>query len=111
MGSSRGATGGLVPSLGADERDEADRTQIVHDGLSGDTSYPGEFLGPRLRPDRDHEAAAKCFNTCRAKGLQGSNTDFFLCAVSVGHQLPILTTDRDFDRYARLLPIVLHPIP
>ena len=76
-----------------------------------------ERLRNRLRafPDEpivaaDYERAAEFFNTCRAKGLQGSNTDFFLCAVSAGHQLPILTTDRDFARYARLLPIVLHPI-
>ena len=56
----------------------------------------------------DYERAAECFNTCRAKGLQGSNTDFLLCVVAERHRLPILTTDDDFARYARVLSIVLH---
>ena len=58
--------------------------------------------------EADYERAAECFNTCRAKGLQGSNTDFLLCAVAERHSLPILTTDDDFARYARVLPIAIH---
>lgn len=58
----------------------------------------------------DYERAAEYFNTCRAKGLQGSNTDFLLCAVSVHHSMPLLTTDGDFLRYARMIPIVLHTV-
>ncbi len=56
----------------------------------------------------DYEQAAEYFNACRAKGLQGSNTDFLLCAVSVRHRLPILTTDDDFARYGKVIPIALH---
>jgi len=56
----------------------------------------------------DYERAAECFNICRAHGLQGSNTDFLLCAVSERHRLPILTTDGDFMRYARVLPVLLY---
>jgi predicted nucleic acid-binding protein len=59
----------------------------------------------------DYERAAECFNLCRARGLQGSNTDFLLCAVAERHRLPILTTDEDFSRYARMLSVTLHPIP
>lgn len=59
----------------------------------------------------DYERAAAFYNVCRAKGVQGSNTDFLLCAVSANHALPILTTDADFTRYAKLLPIALHPAP
>ena len=58
----------------------------------------------------DYEQAAAFFNTCRAKGLQGSNTDLLLCAVSARHRLPIMTTDADFRRYAAILPIVLYPV-
>lgn len=58
----------------------------------------------------DHERAAEHFNTCRAAGVQGSNTDFLLCAVSERRAFPILTTDVDFTRYAALLPVKLHSI-
>jgi predicted nucleic acid-binding protein len=57
----------------------------------------------------DHERAAECFNACRAAGVQGSNTDFLICAVAERRRMPILTTDRDFERYATVLPIRLHP--
>jgi predicted nucleic acid-binding protein len=56
----------------------------------------------------DYEEAASFFNRCREKGVQGSNTDFLICAVSVRHAFPIFTTDDDFRHFARLLPIVLH---
>ncbi len=56
----------------------------------------------------DYERAAEFFNACRAKGLQGSNTDFLLCAVSVRHRMPLLTTDEDFRRYAMVIPVTLH---
>ncbi|HEX2548712.1 MAG TPA: PIN domain-containing protein [Gammaproteobacteria bacterium] len=53
----------------------------------------------------DHVLAAEYFNECRAKGIQGSAVDFFICAVSTNNQLPILTVDKDFKSYAKLLPI------
>ncbi len=56
----------------------------------------------------DYIMAAKFFNTCRAKGVQGSNTDFLICAVAVRRQLAIYTTDKDFGLFAERLPIVLH---
>lgn len=59
----------------------------------------------------DYERAAECFNTCRARGLRGSNTDFLLCAVAERHRFPILTTDEDFARYAQVLPVTLHRAP
>jgi predicted nucleic acid-binding protein len=64
---------------------------------------------PDLALDQsDYEEAAVCFNRCRAKGLQGSNTDFLMCAVSLRHDLEILTTDKDFDGFARVLGFGLH---
>lgn len=56
----------------------------------------------------DYVMAAKFFNTCRSKGVQGSNTDFLICAVAVRRQLAIFTTDKDFSLFAKRLPIVLH---
>ena len=56
----------------------------------------------------DYVLAAKFFNLCRTKGVQGSNTDFLICALSVQNRMPIYTTDRDFSHFAKLLPITLH---
>lgn len=56
----------------------------------------------------DYVTAARFFNVCRSKGVQGSNTDFLICAVSVRHGLAIYTTDGDFALFAAHLPIVLH---
>ncbi len=58
--------------------------------------------------ESDYEEAAICFNRCRAKGLQGSNTDFLMCAVSLRRELAILTTDQDFEGFARVLGFELH---
>jgi predicted nucleic acid-binding protein len=56
----------------------------------------------------DHERAAEHFNVCRARGIQGSNTDFLICAAAERRGFPILTTDDDFVRFAEVLPIALH---
>jgi predicted nucleic acid-binding protein len=56
----------------------------------------------------DYEEAASFFNRCRAKGVQGSNTDFLICAAAARRRLGILTTDTDFLHFAKLLPIQLH---
>lgn len=56
----------------------------------------------------DFELAAKMFNTCKNKGIQGSNTDFLICAISKRYKLQIFTTDKDFDNYAKVLAINLY---
>ena len=58
----------------------------------------------------DYERAAGFFNACRAKGVQGSNTDFLLCAASIRHRMPLLTTDVDFSRYATVIPLAIHAV-
>lgn len=58
----------------------------------------------------DHVTAAKFYNLCRARGIQGSNTDFLICAVAVRRDLSVFTTDGDFPRFARCLPLVLHEV-
>jgi predicted nucleic acid-binding protein len=57
---------------------------------------------------RDYEVAAEFFNLCRGKGIQGSNTDFVICAVAERYQMPVFTTDADFELFRRHLPIKLH---
>ena len=60
-----------------------------------------------LEPE-DSEEAASFFNKCRARGIQGSNTDYLICAAAARRGFGILTTDTDFARFARVLPIELH---
>lgn len=56
----------------------------------------------------DYEEAASFHNRCREKGIQGSNTDFLICAVAARAEFSIYTTDADFTHFAKVLPIVLH---
>ncbi|HEY2324113.1 MAG TPA: PIN domain-containing protein [Thermoanaerobaculia bacterium] len=64
---------------------------------------------PDLEVSRDdYEEAATFYNVCRAKGIQGSNTDFLICAIAARNDFSIFTTDGDFTHFARLLPIALH---
>ncbi len=56
----------------------------------------------------DYVEAARYFNLCRSKGIQGSNTDFLICSVSVRNELPIYTIDKDFELFAKHIPIRLH---
>jgi predicted nucleic acid-binding protein len=57
---------------------------------------------------RDYEAAAEFFNLCRGKGIQGSNTDFLICAVAARNKIPIFTTDGNFMLFQPHVPIDLH---
>jgi predicted nucleic acid-binding protein len=56
----------------------------------------------------DYELASEYFNKARKNGIQGSNTDFLICAISTRHKMPILTTDNDFHNFQSVLPIELH---
>lgn len=56
----------------------------------------------------DHEHAAAFFNACRTKGVTPTAIDMLICALAARHNLAIFTTDRDFARYAGILPISLH---
>ncbi len=73
-----------------------------------------DTLRHRLRsfPDlvleaEDHETAAAFFNTCRRTGVQGSNTDFLICAAADRRDCSILTTDKDFGAFAAHVPVRL----
>jgi hypothetical protein len=66
-------------------------------------AFPDLELSPR-----DYETAAEFFNLCRGKGIQGSITDFLICAIAARNKIPIFTTDGDFTLFQPHLPIVLH---
>ena len=56
----------------------------------------------------DYEKAAEHFTSCRRKGIQGSNTDFLICAIAERLRVAIFTSDEDFTNYSNHLPIRLH---
>ena len=56
----------------------------------------------------DFEDAAHLFNRSRAAGIQGSNTDFLICAMALARGLSVFTTDADFIAYQRVCPLDLH---
>lgn len=56
----------------------------------------------------DYEDAALFYNRCRSKGVQGSNTDFLICAVAARNTFPIFTSDGDFEHYRKVLPVELY---
>jgi predicted nucleic acid-binding protein len=87
--------------------------QEILSGIRDETQFKELEMRLSAFPDlpvapEDHVTAARFFNLCRGKGIQGSNTDFLICAVAARHRLAIFTTDKDFSRYAKHLPIVLH---
>ena len=52
--------------------------------------------------------AASFYNKCTKRGIQGSNTDFLICATAVSYSLPIFTIDKDFKNFQKVLPIRLY---
>ncbi len=87
--------------------------QELLSGIKSASEYERLRAGLEPFPDisigqRDYESAASCFNQCRAKGIQGSNTDFLICAVALRGDFRIFTTDKDFELYRRVLKIGLY---
>mgnify|MGYP003309004048 CR=1 FL=1 len=54
---------------------------------------------------KDYETAADYFNQCRRHGIQGSHTDFLICSVAHNNNFSILTLDKDFLNYKKILDI------
>lgn len=69
-------------------------------------SYLSAFPDLTLQT-QDYELAAEYFNINKQKGIQGSNTDFLICAISSRYHIPIFTSDKDFISYKKNVPIVL----
>lgn len=60
---------------------------------------------------RDFEYAAELANQCRAKGLQGSHTDFLMCSIAKTYRLAIFSTDKDFEHYTKIIRLSLFTVP
>lgn len=87
--------------------------QEILSGIRSDTQFRRLRDTLRAFPDlaidtADYERSAELFNTCRRAGVQGSNTDFLICAVADRERMPILTTDKDFSLFAQHIPVQLH---
>lgn len=104
-----------VPEVDALRRALDGGETIVTTGLILQELLQG-FAGPRARgdiierfaalpflgPDRqDHIEAAELRNRCRRAGVQIGTIDALLAQLCIGHELTMLTTDRDFERVAR----------
>lgn len=55
----------------------------------------------------DYDEAARFFNQCRARGITAGDVDMLICAVAARWSIPVFTSDKDFPRYAKHLPIRL----
>lgn len=87
--------------------------QEILSGIKNFTQY--EQIKNSLRAFPSHiiegpifEMAASCFNLCRSRGIQGSHTDFLICAFSIKWKISILSKDKDFVHYAKHIPIELY---
>ncbi len=65
---------------------------------------------PLVSPDRrDHIEAAALRNACRRKGVQLGTIDALLAQLCIRHDMPMLTTDRDFTLAAAHCALRLWP--
>jgi len=56
----------------------------------------------------DHDVAAEYTNRCRSAGLDAGDIDMLICAAAARAEIAVFTTDGDFSRYAKHLPLRLH---
>jgi len=59
---------------------------------------------------KDYELAAELYNSCRSQGVQGSHIDFLICSVSINNKISIMTLDKDFENYKKIIPIQIEAI-
>jgi predicted nucleic acid-binding protein len=53
--------------------------------------------------DSDYDLAAESFNRCRREGIAPAAIDMLIAAVAARAKVPLLTADRDFERYAGIV--------
>jgi predicted nucleic acid-binding protein len=87
--------------------------QELLSGIKATEQYEKLRLHLRSFPDEvvdtsDYEEAAKAGNRCRAKGVVVSIVDILLSAVASKRLWTIFTTDPDFSKYAKVLPLRIH---
>lgn len=81
---------------------ESHQFELLKERLSAFPDYPLQT--------NDFELAAEYFNQCKNKGVQGSNTDYLICAIAANNDWEIFTTDKDFDNFQAYLPIKLYSV-
>jgi predicted nucleic acid-binding protein len=89
--------------------------QELLSGIRTDTQFERLRTTLAVFPDEpvstaDYEAAAKTANDCISKGIAVSVVDMLICAVAIERGMSNFTTDPDFPRYSRILPLQLHTI-
>ncbi len=67
----------------------------------------GDFRYLEISPP-DYDQAARFFNVCRSHGVTGTAIDLLICAVAHRFDVPVFTTDVDFQHYAPHVEIRLH---
>lgn len=72
-------------------------------------SYLRAFEEPEMQVE-DYEEAAHMHNLCRSRGVAGSGVDFLICAAAHRRTWQVFTSDQDFERYARVLPVKLFAV-
>ena len=87
--------------------------QEILSGVKSETQFNRLRNVLRAFPDLDHspddyELAARFYATCRVAGIQGSNTDFLICAAAVRHDMNILTNDNDFTLFQKHIDISIY---
>ena len=71
--------------------------------------YLHAFDEPKLDVG-DYEEAARMHNRCRTRGIAGSAIDFLICATAHRRNWQVFTTDRDFERYGKVLGVGLYSV-
>ena len=87
--------------------------QELLSGVYDETQYQKLRGALRGFPDapietEDYESAARIDAHCRVKGIAGSAVDFLICAIAVRAKMAIFSTDQDFERYAKVIPLQLY---
>ncbi len=87
--------------------------QEILSGIRNERSFTaiqeslGDFRYLEIFPS-DYDQAARFFNVCRAHGIAGTAVDLLICAVAHRLDVPIFTTDADFEHYAPHVEIRFH---
>ncbi len=90
--------------------------QEILSGIRHETSFAalqkilGDFRYLEIIPS-DYDQAARFFNLCRAHGIAGTAIDLLICAVAHRFDVPIFTTDADFQHFSPRIKIRLHAPP
>ncbi len=83
---------------------------VIDNGLDAaySTAEVEQLRGPFVVGSADFDVGERSQGVAQAPPVQGSNTDFLICAAADRERMPILTTDKDFPLFAEHIPVQLH---